>query len=151
MNSDPVIVDVEVAGTKVHYWSHLTFLSIAVVILILSLTMEVSGSQLVYLPGASLPLPESCSSKWLLGIACPACGMTRAFISISHGQLENAWQFNPASYVVYFLVLIQIPWQIFQLIRIYRGQNPIESYWIYLLPAAAFLSMLTQWVVRFFI
>ncbi|MEM9412902.1 MAG: DUF2752 domain-containing protein [Planctomycetota bacterium] len=134
---------------SLHYWSHLTFLGIAVGILLLSFLMEVSGN-LVYLPGFSMPLPESCSSKIFLGIACPACGLTRAFISISHGQFTEAWQFNPSSFVVYLLVAVQIPWQALQLFRIHKGRPPIERFWIYLLPAIVFLFMVTQWVFRVF-
>ena len=99
--------------------------------------MRTDGETRVYLPGTELPLPDVCSSKRVLGVDCPGCGLTRGFISISHGQFLRAWHFNPASFIVYVLVVGQVPWQIYQLSRIHRGQFPVTSNWIYLLPAVA--------------
>lgn len=56
-------------------------------------------------PGQSL-----CYSQQLLGIACPACGMGRAFHSLLHIHLTEALAFNPlvfpaAVYVVALAVV----------------------------------------------
>ena len=117
-------------------------------VLVMSLLMRVEGPTSVYLPGASIPMPETCSSRMVFGIDCPGCGMTRAFISISHGHLVDAWRFNPASYLVYPMIIGQVPWQLLQLFRIRRGRRPIESIWIYLLPSLAVLALLGQWIAK---
>lgn len=36
-----------------------------------------------------------CIYKNLIGIPCPGCGMTRAYISLIHGDIEQAFYFHP--------------------------------------------------------
>ena len=76
-----------------------------VVVVFLSVAMRSTGDQHVFLPGMSIPLPELCMTKTVLGIPCPGCGMTRGFISIAHGQWTRAWAFNPVSFLVFALVV----------------------------------------------
>ena len=129
---------------------HLVFLVMATVIITLSFSMrngaESSGS--VYLPWSDMPLPQACSSRMTLGISCPGCGMTRSFIAISHGEFQRAWNFNAASFLVYSFVLVQIPWQLFQIFRIRMGLPKIYSLWIFLPMILCALAMVAQWTVR---
>ena len=147
MSSEPTIVTAR-RKYPAAYYMHMTFLIMASVVIAFSVWMKVVGSNLVYLPGIEVPLPESCTAKIFMGFECPACGMTRAFISISDGQFSNAWTFNPASFVVYLFVAIQIPWQSFQMWLIHRGNRAVESSWIYVLPILTILSMFLQWIAR---
>ena len=132
-------------GEKVLHWM-MFFLGLGV--FFMSLAMKTEGPSQVFLPGMQTPMPELCSSRMLFGVDCPGCGMTRAFISISHGQLRRAWQFNPASFVVYLLIVGQIPWQAFQLWRIRQGRLTIQSNWVYLVPTVAIVMILAQWLIR---
>ncbi len=130
------------------FYMHLGFFLAAVAVVTLSFTMTIIGSQLVCLPGYPLPVPESCTARLLLGMDCPGCGLTRAFISISHGQFRAAWDFNPAAYFVYLFVLVQLPWQLYQMRRNLKGIPSYERSWIYILPIAAALLLVIQWLVR---
>ena len=60
---------------------------------------------------ARLPDFSVCLARGLSGLPCPGCGMTRAFCSISHGELQDAWSFNPFSFLVYggALILVGAP------------------------------------------
>jgi len=52
-------------------------------------------------PPSALPRVPLC---WFAEVAhrpCPGCGITRAFCYISHGDLGQAWQHNPFSFVFY--------------------------------------------------
>ncbi len=51
-------------------------------------------------------LTIGCPFKWLTGISCPGCGMTRAFFSLISGDFMAAWNFHP---LIYFLPLLVIP------------------------------------------
>ena len=130
------------------FYLHLIFFGMALFVMVMSFAMSVNGTRFVYMPGALLPMPESCTTKVLLGIECPGCGMTRAFISISHGQFLRAWSFNPASFIAYPFVAIQLPWQLLQMRRLWRGQRSIDGFWIYILPLAMACAMLIQWLIR---
>ena len=133
---------------KLERSSHWLLFLIGCAVLCCSLLMRSPGQSLVYLPGYGFPLPDLCTSKQLLGLECPGCGLTRSFIAISHGEFEKAWKLNPASFLAYALVMGQIPWQIYQLSRIRRGVLPIEAGWLYILPALAAGSLLVQWAVK---
>ena len=125
---------------------HLVFLSFASVIILLSVLMSTDGKQAVFLPGFTSALPDSCSSRRLLGVDCPGCGLTRAFICISHGQLGEAWRFNHASFVIYLFVAIQIPWHTIQVWRIRNGKWPLHWPFIYWIPMAVAVILLINWI-----
>lgn len=50
---------------------------------------------------ASVPL---CIIKWLTGLDCPGCGMTRAFLLIGHGRLADATAMHPAGIPAFLIV-----------------------------------------------
>lgn len=52
---------------------------------------------LANLVGHNLPL---CAFKRLTGIPCPTCGSTRGAISLAHGDLAQAWCYNPLVFSV---------------------------------------------------
>ena len=49
------------------------------------------------------PVPL-CLVKWLTGLDCPGCGMTRAFLFIGHGRLADAMALHPASIPAFLIV-----------------------------------------------
>ena len=55
-----------------------------------------------------------CPSLFLLGIPCPFCGMTRAFLCVLHGDILKAFYYHPlwpvvlAAGVVFLLVRMKI-------------------------------------------
>ena len=140
-----------ISGWTAEFFLHLLFFAAAAAVLVLSFNMSVVGSSLVYLPGSSIPLPESCTARLFLGIHCPGCGLTRAFISISHGQFPDAWNYNPASFMVYLFVVVQLPWQAIQMTRIRQGKPSVDALWIYFLPISMAILLLAQWLYRMFL
>ena len=80
----------------------------------------------------------------MLGIDCPGCGMTRAFISISHGKFARAWHLNHASIVVYFFVAVQIPWHAIQIWKLRRNQRPMSWSLVYMTPVAVVVVLSIQ-------
>ena len=53
--------------------------------------------------GWESPVPL-CLVKWLTGLDCPGCGMTRAFLLLGHGRLGDAVAAHPASSPAYVIV-----------------------------------------------
>jgi hypothetical protein len=43
-----------------------------------------------------LSVPYTCPARALLGLPCPTCGMTHAFVALAHGQLAAAIRASPA-------------------------------------------------------
>lgn len=44
-----------------------------------------------------------------IGIPCPSCGMTRAYMALFHGDLNGAFFYHPLFWLVPFLVLAPLP------------------------------------------
>jgi hypothetical protein len=129
-------------------WIHVLFFSMAAAVIAMSFLMSTDGETSVYLPGFSRPMPETCTSKKVFGIPCPGCGLTRAFISISDGKLGDAWRLNPASFMVYPFVALQLPWHAMQHWRIKSGRHPWQPFWIYFVPIGLAIGMIVHWIYR---
>ncbi len=137
-----------VRGMHVGSSFHWTILIVSGCVLTVSMILDVrEGSVTTGL--ASIPLPGLCTFKRMTGMDCPGCGLTRCFVSLSHGQFASAWNYNPAGYVIYIATVFQIPYRIFQIRRIRRGLVEWNLGWFgtsFLLLAA--LLLMVQWAVR---
>jgi hypothetical protein len=61
------------------------------------------------LPGADgriAHLPILCPFRTLTGLPCPACGLTRAFVCLSHGRVEQSLHWHPIGWLVYGVLLL---------------------------------------------
>lgn len=139
-------------STEPSFWQagmiHLIFFGMALVVLSLSFFLQSDGSQSVFLPGFQSAIPETCGAKALFGISCPGCGLTRSFISISGGRWRDAWNLNPASFLLYVFVAIQIPWQLYQLWRIRLGKSEYDSMWTFAPLLVCSLGLVAQWIYK---
>lgn len=54
-----------------------------------------------------------CPIKWLTGISCAGCGMTRALFYAVHLQFGIAFHYHPLFWMVPFLVLLYLFWDRF--------------------------------------
>ncbi len=130
-------------GTSVHW----VFLIMAAVILIASCSFQIRDRQLVIIPMINMPLPGTCTFLRVTGVPCPGCGLTRSFISLAHGEWKDAWQYNPAGFVFFAMVVFQVPYRIFQIRRIRRGrqqhQFQLLDSWVLLLLVVA---LVVQWL-----
>ena len=81
-----------------------------------------------------LNIPVTCIFKSVTGISCPACGMTRAFISILHLNFLNAFLLNILSIPLFIFISISV---IIMIIEIFRNKfnyipkllNFLGKYW----------------------
>lgn len=122
--------------------------AISIGVLVLAATMRSEGPSDVFLPGMKVALPDICLTKSVLGVPCPGCGMTRSFISIAHGQWRRAWDFNPASFLMFVFIAGQLPWRLWQIRRILHHQVELDPI-IFFIPMVVMVVLLfTQWVVK---
>ena len=109
--------------------------------------LAVLGISLYFTPG-TLPGFEVCSFKRMTGLPCPGCGLTRAFCSISHGQIGQAWSFNPFAFLFYALAVYFVlrPW-----VKKHYPQAEVrfvKSRWSTIMPLALLGGMLVFGVLR---
>ena len=84
------------------------FFSVSAV-LVAAFFLEVRAEGRVGILGQEWVLPESCFTKYRLGIPCPGCGLTRSFIHLAHGQFAAAWQVNWTGCVLFSYAAFQLP------------------------------------------
>lgn len=53
-----------------------------------------------------------CPLYYVIGIPCPSCGMTRAYLSLLRGNILQAFSMHPLWWCLPFAVLIPIVWKI---------------------------------------
>jgi len=56
----------------------------------------------------SLPDFPLCAYRIVTGHPCPTCGTTHSVWAIMHGRFVDAWYYNPAGFVVVFVLLRRI-------------------------------------------
>ena len=65
---------------------------------------------------------EGCS--FLGGCNCPACGMTRAFSNILHGNIKRAWSFNKLAFIS---LTIMVALVIINAIKLIKGKRVLKQ------------------------
>jgi hypothetical protein len=58
------------------------------------------GLALVWLSAHFHRPVQLCLVRHLTGVACPTCGFTRGALSLIHGNISQAWLYNPLLYSV---------------------------------------------------
>ena len=69
----------------------------------------------------------TCISKSRFNIECCLCGMTRAFIEISNGNISSAISFNKGSIPLFFIILLNSVLYIFYLIFRIKSTKIIDD------------------------
>ena len=49
-----------------------------------------------------------CVVRYMTGISCPGCGMTRAFLSLLQLNFEQAWHYHPMIYVLPIFAVVYL-------------------------------------------
>ena len=92
---------------------HLTFFLMCALPLALSFFMATDGTHnSLHLFGADISIRTVCMFHFVTGFACPTCGMTRSFISISHLHFREAFLFNRAGPFLYLLAVFEAPYRL---------------------------------------
>lgn len=55
----------------------------------------IAFASIAALYGVMFLLDITCPIKWLTGVSCPGCGMTRAYLRLLHFDFHGAWEFHP--------------------------------------------------------
>ena len=91
------------------------FMGLAVPIAALALDVVEHGQHVALRFAPALVLPPTCASRALFGVDCPACGLTRSIIFLAHGGFAESLAMHRFGWLVFALILAQIPYRICQL------------------------------------
>lgn len=78
----------------------------------------------VYFLGIKWPM--HCALHQILGVRCALCGMTRAFTSMSHGDIANSFNYHHAGPLLYCFLVMQ---SLYRLVAIIRYPRKIRKFW----------------------
>jgi hypothetical protein len=106
--------------------SHRWILVVAIAVMAFSFLLSVPNAETVSVPWLNASLPGVCSTRRILGIECPGCGLTRSFICIAHGDWARARQFNAVGILFFILIAGQIPYRLWQLWRVRTGRGSYD-------------------------
>jgi hypothetical protein len=109
-----------------------------------SLSIRIPFSSIV------LPIPGACWFKFITGIPCPGCGLTRSFAAMADLDPVLAYAYNPGGVVLFILFALQIPYRPVKLI--FHGNPPgfmprLERAGLALLVLSVAL-MILSWILK---
>lgn len=95
---------------------HRDYLILTAIVLGLSVILANDAANDVRLAGWKLP--PMCPMKFVTGIDCPGCGLTRAFVAIGHGDLAESYHWHRVGLALYVVALYQL---VYRPLMIWRG------------------------------
>ena len=126
---------------------HWQMLIVATIVTLLSLILEFTPSGHLAFPFLrSAPIPSVCPSQSLFGADCPGCGLTRSFVALAHGNLQESLHFHPLGWLVALLIVLQFPYRLVALRNPDRRllPRPIPDF----IAWGLFIALVAQWAVR---
>ena len=94
---------------------HWTMLCVALFIIAASFLLQLGEADGVTLAWLHVKLPMLCGSRALFGVDCPGCGLTRSFIALAAGDLQQSFQFHRVGWLLALAVVGQIPYRTYAL------------------------------------
>jgi Protein of unknown function (DUF2752) len=92
---------------------------------VLPLTSAVFAVSALWSP-SQLPGVVICPFRAVTGLPCPGCGMTRAFCSIGHGELYQAFGYNALAPFVFAAALLLWAHALATLLKLERPRAALE-------------------------
>ena len=94
-----------------------------------SLLMAAIGAMTIVASFAYAPVisrgPVLCPFRFLTGVPCPGCGLTRSFCALTHGDVTSAFAFHLFGPILMLALLVGVPLLLIE--GVTRRANPMLS------------------------
>jgi hypothetical protein len=117
-------------------------------VLAAALALVDDGDGRLRLPFTATPLPAVCTFRRIFGMDCPGCGLTRAFVALAHGRLAAGWHYHPVGVLLFAGVLSQVPYRLWQLVRLSRGRGEFRHPLLAGVGSFLIVALFVQWVLK---
>lgn len=94
---------------------HGTMLAVCLIALAMSFSLSIRDNHVSW---ANAELPILCGSRFLFGLDCPGCGLTRSFVALADGDWEASYTYHRVGWLLFLAVLLQIPYRTYRLWRL---------------------------------
>jgi hypothetical protein len=94
---------------------HRWMLGVSVCVIFASLLLRIRDSDSVRVAGLDVALPPLCGSRALFNIECPGCGLTRSFVALAAGDVQQSLRYHRLGWLLALAVVAQIPYRTFAL------------------------------------
>ena len=121
---------------------------LVIAIIVLAFWLRIDAKEYVVVPWLNIALPQTCMFRNMTSLNCPGCGLTRSFISLADGHWQQSWHFNPVGWIVFILVVVQIPFRTLQLARLRSGRAALVFPGTLWLAWSLMILLVAQWLVR---
>jgi Protein of unknown function (DUF2752) len=129
--------------SRVRHHQHILAIAFAVVILAFVL-VEVSDGRVAVRGFTRYPLPEGCMSRYLFGLNCPGCGLTRSIIHLAEGDWRASWRSHRLGGLMAAVIAFQIP---YRLLALSRPDRPIiPTRWLVLFGYLLIAMLIGNWL-----
>ena len=129
---------------------HRDMLLLAGAVVLVACLLQVLPNQRVAVLGfPERPLPHSCFSRSWFGVNCPACGLTRSFIHLFHGDVRLSWESHRLGWLFAAVVVAQIPYRLAAMRR--PGQVHFDRVWTNAAIYTVLTLLVLNWIVNLLI
>jgi len=94
---------------------HRFMLGLSLFVVVAAFLLQFHQGGALRFPGTDVSLPPLCGSRILFGVECPGCGLTRSFVALGAGDIQQSLRFNRVGWLLALAVVAQIPYRIFAL------------------------------------
>lgn len=117
----PDVSDADKQRSRNH---HGLVLAMCAAVVGLACVLRVTADQRVEFVGfEGVPLPRACISRTVFHVDCPGCGLTRSFIHLAAGRVDQSWSVNRVGWLLFIVLMIQFPYRISAIMRL-RSDRP---------------------------
>ena len=131
--------------------THKLLLGITAAMLILPFFLTVPEAKQECLYCAGWKIPGACPSKEWLNTECPGCGMTHAFVCLTHGRFRDAVGWNRMGLLLYGYFVFQAALRIRILLRPETARHARIVTLQHYASWAMIVLLLGNWVVSFWL
>jgi len=115
--------------------THKTYLVLTLIMLVAPIFLNIAPDAPSDLEIGGYKLPPSCPSQRFFHSQCPGCGMTHAFVCITHGQIRDSFRWNRVGLALYLFFVYQV------IFRIYILRNRESIYSLTVIDTQYFISL----------
>ena len=136
-------------SSQIRYHVAILFVAIAIIGLAFALETRPDG-RVFFRSNPDRILPRTCASKVLFNMNCAGCGLTRSFIHLAAFRWGASFQIHRAGPVLALMILVQVPFRIFQIARVRRGIAAYQAEWLWWVAGIVIALMFVHWGLRRF-